>query len=335
MWAVTGATGFVGYHFLAEWKRRRKPVPLRLLVRDPTHPTLQPYIGEVEIQQSALQDAHALFGFCSGAEAVIHLAATISFSPRARAWMHQTNVEGTRNLVNAALEAGVRRFVYLSSIAALSRPASSSEPLNEDTLWEESPYNTYYGYTKYLGEKEVWRGGEEGLSILIFNPGIILGPYLSWEKGSPAFFRMIWRGLPFYPVGSSGFVGVSDVIRAIFMGMELYPAGWGKRYILVAENRTYKEIFEAIARALGRRPPRLPIPRRMAVGFGWLMEHLGRALGLPAAATRETARTSSAHFAYNGNRITQTWPFVYTPIREVIEETAKVFLSTYAGAAKR
>lgn len=336
MWLVTGATGFVGYTFLQEWERRGRPAPLRLLVRNPNHPVLIPYKDKVELIQGTLSESHSLIEYCKGAEALIHLAAVISFSPRSRAWMHRVNVEGTRHLVNAALEAGVSRFVYLSSIAALGRPASPQGMITEETLWQSSPYNTFYGYTKYLAEKEVWRGGEEGLSILIFNPGIILGPYIDWRKGSPAFFRMVYRGLLAYPLGSNGFVGVGDVVKAIFLGLEKHPQGWGERYILVAENWKYKRLFSEIARALGKTPPRIPLPKSIAVGVGWAMEYLGRWLGLPAAVTRETARTSSSDFLYDGSKITRTYSeFRYTPLEEIIQETAKMFLSSYARLAQR
>lgn len=336
MWLVTGATGFVGYSFLQEWAKRGRPAPLRLLVRDPAHPVLQPYLGQVELLQGSLQDPMLLLEATKGVETVLHFAATISFSPRSREWMYKTNVEGTRHLVNAALENGVKRFVYLSSIAALGRPKNPKDPITEATLWEDSPYNTHYGYTKYLGEKEVWRGGEEGLEVLVFNPGIIVGPYISWEKGSPAFFRMVWRGLPAYPIGTNGFVGVGDVVRAVFTGLEAYPQGWGEKYILVSENWRYKQLFTEIARVLGKRPPFFPLPKEVAVGVGWAMEYLGRWLGLPAAVTRETARTSSADFLYDGSKITRTYPeFRYTPMQVVIEETAKVFLAAYARAAQR
>ncbi|MCS6895617.1 MAG: NAD-dependent epimerase/dehydratase family protein [Bacteroidia bacterium] len=335
MWFVTGATGFVGYSFLKEWERREYPVPLRLLVRNPKHPVLKPYLGKVELVHGTLTDTEVLIEYCRGANAIIHAAATISFSPRSRTWMHKTNVEGTRNLVNAAIEAGVQRFVYLSSIAALGRPASPDGLITEDTLWQDSPYNTFYGYTKYLGEKEVWRGGEEGLSVIVFNPGIILGPYIDWRKGSPAFFRMVSQGLLAYPVGTNGFVGVQDVVQAIFLSLDKHPHGWGERYILVAENWKYQKIFAEIAHAVKKAPPRFPIPKELAVGVGWMMEKVGRWFGLPAAVTRETARTSSSDFLYDGSKITRTYPeFQYTPIKSVIQETAKMFLQ-HARTAQR
>ncbi|MCS6789595.1 MAG: NAD-dependent epimerase/dehydratase family protein [Bacteroidia bacterium] len=336
MWCVTGATGFLGYSFLREWERRGRPFPLRALVRDVNHPVLRPYQGKLEIIQGSLQDKEVLHAFCEGAEGVLHMAAAISFLPRTRPWMHKVNVEGTRHLVNAALETKVQKFIYISSIAALGRPASPQEPIREDTIWQDSPYNTHYGYTKYLGEKEVWRGHEEGLSVLIFNPGIILGPYISWDKGSPAFFRMVWKGLLAYPVGTNGFVGVEDVVKAIFTGIAAYPEGWNQRYVLVAENWKYKRLFEEIAQVLHKKPPRFPVPPQVAVGVGMAMEYIGSLFGLPAAATRETARTSSAHFLYDGSRITHAWPaFQYTPLPKVIQETGKMFLEHYAGQAKR
>lgn len=312
------------------------PIPLRLLVRNPGHPVLKPYLGKLEIIQGRLDEPHALIEYCRGTEAILHAAATVSFSPRTRAWMHKTNVEGTRYLVNAALEAGVPRFIYVSSIAALGRPASSQGMITEETLWQDSPYNTFYGYTKYLGEKEVWRGGEEGMAVQVFNPGIILGPYIEWDKGSPAFFKMVYRGLMAYPVGTNGFVGVRDVVNAIFLGMEKYPHGWGQRYILVSENWKYRRLFTEIAQAIGKKPPRFPVPGPLAITAGWAMEYIGRWLGMPAAMTRETARTSSSDFLYDGSKITRTYPeFRYTPIAEVIQETAKMFLSAYARATQR
>ncbi len=333
MWVVTGATGFLGYHFLRWWQASGQPFPLRLAVRRPNHPVLAPYQGQVEVVRVNLTEPAELEALVAGAEGVLHMAATISFSPRARAYMQRTNVEATRQLVNAALERGVLKFIYISSIAALGRPAEPQALIDEQATWEPSPYNTWYGYTKYAGEKEVWRGEAEGLSVLVLNPGIILGEYVDWESGSPYFFKAIYRGLPFYPAGVNGFVGASDVVRAIGLGIEGHPHGWGQRYIAVSENLSYEALFQMIARALGVWAPRYRLSPRVALTIGWTLEKLHRLLGMPAVMTRETARTSSQPYRYDGSRLTQTFGFTYTPIEQVVQETAQFFLKTYARQA--
>ncbi len=335
MWVVTGATGFVGYHFLRWWEEAGRPFPLRLLVRRPDHPYLRPYLGQVEVMQADLSQETSFHEMVRGAEGILHMAATISFSPRARAYMQRTNVLSTRHLINAALEESVPKFIYLSSIAALGRPADDRSPIDESVTWTESPYNTWYGYTKYAGEKEVWRGQAEGLSVFVLNPGIILGSYPDWSKGSPYFFTAIWKGLRFYPRGINGFVGVEDVVQAIAWGMANFPGGWNERYIAVAENLAYQRLFTWIAEALGKGAPTIPLPPFVAYALGWTIENLHKILGLPAVMTRETARTSSEAFYYNGSKLVGCTGRPYTPIREVIAKTAKVFLESHGSAAKR
>jgi dihydroflavonol-4-reductase len=335
MWVVTGATGFVGYHFLAWWWEAGRPFPLRLLVRKPDHPYLKPYYGHLEIYQADLAREDRFHEAVRGAEGILHMAATISFSPRARSYMQRTNVLATRHLVNAALEENVPKFIYLSSIAALGRPADLQSPIDENTTWTDSPYNTWYGYTKYAGEKEVWRGHAEGLSVFILNPGIILGPYPDWTKGSPYFFKAIWQGLRFYPKGINGFVGVQDVVSAIAWAIAHHPTGWDERYIAVAENLSYRQVFTWIAEALGKRPPNWPLPPTLAYALGWTMEKLHKILGLPAVITRETARTSSQNFHYDGSKLVKRTGRPYTLIREVIAQTAKVFLQSHGDRAQR
>ena len=335
MWVVTGATGFVGYHFLAWWWEAGRPFPLRVLVRKPDHPYLKPYHGHIEIYRADLAQEERYHDLVRGAEGVLHIAATISFSPRARSYMHRTNVLATRYLVDAALEVGIPKFIYLSSIAALGRPADARTPIDESATWTDSPYNSWYGYTKYAGEKEVWRGHAEGLSVFILNPGIILGPYPDWRKGSPYFFEAVWQGLRIYPKGVNGFVGVEDVVHAISRAITNYPTGWNERYIAVAENLSYYQLFTWIAEALGKRPPTIPLPPSVAYALGWTMEKLHKVFGLPAVITRETARTSSQNFYYDGRKLAKLTGKPYTPIREVIRETAKVFLESYGDRAQR
>ncbi|MGQ9863434.1 MAG: SDR family oxidoreductase [Bacteroidia bacterium] len=326
---LTGATGFLGWHILSKLVGSR---PVRTYVRNPEHPALRTYWGKVEIYKGDILDTERLLQAARSVETIIHSAAVISFSPAARAWMHQVNVQGTRNVVDVALEVGAK-LIHISSIAALGRPLEG-KVIHENTRWQESPYNTYYGYTKYLAEKEVFRGREEGLEVVVFRPGIILGDYVDWRKGSPYFFEAIYKGLKFYPVGINGFVGAQDVARAVAYAQERLPSGWGESYILVAGNMSYRQLFRMIATTLGVSPPRWALPKSLALGLGWGIEKLHVWLGIPALLTRETARTSSEIFRYDGTKIVKAWGFQYTPLPDVIYQTAQAF-QTYVDLRKR
>lgn len=326
---LTGATGFLGWHILSKLVGR---TPIRTYVRDPDHPALARYLGKVEVYKGDILDTERLLQAAQQVETIIHAAAVISFSPSARPWMHQVNVQGTRNVVNVALEVGAK-LIHISSIAALGR-SLESKLIHEDIKWQDSPYNTYYGYTKYLAEKEVFRGREEGLDVLVLRPGVILGDYVDWRKGSPYFFEAVYRGLKFYPVGVNGFVGAGDVARAVVYAREKFPTGWGESYILVAGNLSYRQLFQMIATTLGVAPPKWAIPKTLALGLGWSIEKLHKWLGIPALLTRESARVSSEIFRYDGTKIVKTWGFQYTPLPDVIYQTSQAYES-YVALRKR
>jgi hypothetical protein len=161
----------------------------------------------------------------TGMDAVILAAAKISFSARERRELWSTNIEGTANVVNAALERKIRRFLYVSSVAALGRTASSEE-VTEEKSWEKSPYNTNYAISKFHGEMEVWRGMGEGLPAVIVNPSTILG-YGDWNNTSCAIFRSVFNEFPWYTEGINGFVDVLDTARAIvrLLGTDIHGKG--------------------------------------------------------------------------------------------------------------
>ncbi len=101
--------------------------------------------------------------------------AIVSFDPKKRGEILHFNTESTANIVNQALQRGIRKMVYVSSVAALGRSGDVQKEITEEQEWGESKYNSVYGISKYLAETEVWRGIGEGLNAVIVNPGIILG----------------------------------------------------------------------------------------------------------------------------------------------------------------
>ncbi|WP_315818623.1 NAD-dependent epimerase/dehydratase family protein [Paraflavitalea speifideaquila] len=119
-------------------------------------------MGQVEWIEGDILDIVSLDEAMEGVEAVIHSAAKVSFDPKEKKELFNINIDGTANMVNMALEKNVRRFVHISSVAALGRTVSGDR-VTETKKWQHSKLNTQYAISKYHAEREVWRGMGEGL----------------------------------------------------------------------------------------------------------------------------------------------------------------------------
>jgi len=203
---VTGGTGLVGAHLLYELVKDGKKV--KALKRE-TSDLLQvkrtfsfytdnseELFNRIEWVNGDLLDYFSFEKLLTGVSVIYHCAAMVSFQAKDRKSMITNNVEGTTNLVNAALEKNVSRICHVSSVAALGR-LKNGEPVTENTNWFPSKKVSGYSESKYFSETEIWRGIEEGLDAVIVNPSIIFGP-AKWENGSARMFKTIWDGLKFY-----------------------------------------------------------------------------------------------------------------------------------------
>lgn len=196
---------------------------------------------------------------------IIHTAAIVSFHPSRYKLMHAVNVDGTANVVNAALESNVEKMIHVSSVAAIGKD-DKHEEITEETRWTNSENNAYYGVTKYLAEQEVWRGHVEGLNMAIVNPSVVLGGQ-AWDQSSLKLFSKAYDGIPYYPIGSTGIVDARDV--ALITLHLLKSNISGERYIAAAENVSYKDLFQIMTKAMDRKGPTKPAPR-------WIMEIMWR-----------------------------------------------------------
>ena len=181
--------------------------------------------------------------------------------------------------------------------------------------WTEETSNSIYGKSKYLGELEVWRGIGEGLQALIVNPSIILGGN-NWDSGSAAIFKTAYNEFKWYTEGITGFVDVGDVARAMILLMNSEISG--QRFILSAENLSYKEIFSSIAKCFGKKPP----PKKVSPFMGeivWRLEAIKAVFtGKKHLLTKETARTAQASVYFDNSKILNALPgFSFTPIADL------------------
>ncbi len=318
---VTGATGFLGRWAVEELLAAGWAV--RVLVRRVNHPLLQSWAGRLEVIAGDVLDVPALTEALFGCTHALHAAAIVSFARRQRAEMMRVNVGGTANLVNVALETeGFRRLVLVSSVAALGR-SHSGQVINEGNKWQNSRYNTDYGRSKHLAEREVFRGATEGLEAQIANPCLILGPG-DWTQGTPRLFRTVDRGLKYVPVGRNSVVGVWDVARALRLLLEAEPAPC-RRYILAERSLDYAQLFGLIARALGRSEPKRRVPYWLAAAGAVVLEGLPFLFGDEPPLTRQSARTTASRFEYDGSAFERDFDFRYMPIDEVIARTAAAY----------
>ena len=224
----------------------------------------QKLFDRIEWVQADITDLGSLEPHFQDIDHVYHCAALISFDPRQLNDLLRINVSGTTNMVNLSLKYKVSKFCHVSSIAALGS-GKKGQPLNEDTEWNDN-HVSVYGISKFESELEVWRGSQEGLSVVIVNPGIVLGPGY-WRSGSGALFKRASKGKRYSFPGGSGFVSVNDVVHSMVLLM--HSTIEKERYILVNENLTYHKVFDSMAKALEVEPPSKQISL-------WILEILWR-----------------------------------------------------------
>lgn len=308
---VTGASGLLGSHLIKELVKKGEPIRALYFNSIPSEVTLG-----VEWIKGDILDVVFLEEVMQGIDQVYHCAAMVSFHPEQRKALNRINIEGTTNVVNACLQAGVKKLLFVSSVAALGR-SQENIIINEKMNWVEESGSSEYGKSKYLAEMEVWRGIGEGLPAVIVNPVIILGAG-DWEKGSAGIFKSAYTEFPWYTRGINGFVDVLDVVKAMQLLMNGTPVN--ERFILCSENVSYKEIFTQIAMCFHKKPPYKEVSPLMAEVV-WRWESIkARITHKAPLLTKETARTAQTTINYDNSKLKFYAPnFVYTPIKDSIE----------------
>lgn len=317
---VTGGTGFLGSHLLRKLVGEGKPV--RALYRKHIPSQLDDIKDRIEWVAGDVLDVCALEDAMAGVDKVYHCAAIVSFHPHTHGLMMKVNVEGTANVVNMALDAGVQKLVHVSSVAAIGR-AKANGVIDEECEWQESSNNSKYAVSKYLAEMEVWRGIAEGLPAAIVNPSIILGSGF-WNDGSGMLVKNAWKEFPYYTEGINGFTDVNDVAEIMIKLMESNIHG--QRYVISTDNWSYRQLFTGMAELLDKKPPHIAVKPWMAAII-WRIEALrSRITGKKPLITKETARTAQLKVYYNNNKILQALPtFKFTPLQKTIENMCRLY----------
>ncbi|KOS06656.1 NAD-dependent epimerase [Flavobacterium akiainvivens] len=327
---VTGGTGLVGAHLLLKLTEGMQPV--RALYRTPgniaktknlfAHYGKAEFFDAIQWVQGDVTDIPTLEDAFAGVTHVYHCAANVSFDPREEEELRKVNIEGTANMVNCALAFGVQKFCHVSSIAALGDPLLPGGVIDEETDWNPEVRHNDYAISKYGAEMEVWRAWQEGLSVVVVNPGLIFG-HGFWDQGSGAVLKAVKRGQYFYTLGRCGIVAVEDVVNSMLLLME--GSYTGERYILVADNPDFKELLDAIASGMHKKGPAM-YATKLLTGIGWRADWLlSKLTGKKRMLTRSMAHSSHATETYDNKKMVAATGYTFTPALPYVKALASAF----------
>ena len=275
---------------------------------------LGPSASGISWIEADLMDISSYREALENADIVIHAAAMVSFDKRDHARMMDINVRGTAELVDAALYAGTKHFIQISSIAAIGR-IKDAGIIDEDTKWVDSDLNSQYAVSKYQAELEVWRGGEEGLPFSIVNPSVVLGMG-DFQQSSAKLFKYVWDQKPFYTDAIVNYVDVEDVAEAVRLLVSKGPQN--DRFIISAGDIPYKTLFGHMAKNLGKRAPFIKANKAI-VWAAVIAETLkGWVTGTRPLVTAETAKLSRKNFRYDNTKAMRELGLEFKPLEETV-----------------
>jgi dihydroflavonol-4-reductase len=317
---VTGATGFVGSAVARALLARGHRV--RVLARPNSD---RRNLGglAVEIAEGAMEDPRSLARAVAGCRYVYHVAADYRIWVPDPAPMFRANVDGTRDLLTAALEAGAERVVYTSSVATLGLVAGGSA--DEETPSSIDDMIGPYKRSKFVAEevaRELVR--ERGLPIVIVNPSTPVGPGDIKPTPTGRLIVEAARGqMPAFVDTGLNVVHVDDVAEGHLAAAE--NGRIGERYILGGENMALAEILAEVAQAAGRRPPRLRVPHSVLFPVAVGAELAARVTGRDPFVTLDGVRMSRKKMYFSSEKASRELGYRSRPAREAIADAVGWF----------
>ena len=317
---VTGATGFVGAAVLRRLLDAGQAV--RALVRAGSDRHNLEGL-EVEPVEGDLGDAASLGRAVAGCEALYHVAADYRLWVPEPATIYRANVEGTRALMRAAAEAGVRRIVYTSSVAVLGLHADGA-PADETVPATLVDMIGHYKRSKFLAEQAVAEMAAEGLPVVIVNPSTPIGP--RDVKPTPTG-RMVVEAaagrMPAFVDTGLNLVHVDDVATGHLLAFE--HGAVGERYILGGHDMSLRDILAEIAAIVGRKPPRVKLPHGLILPFAYAAEGIARLTGREPFATVDGIRMARKKMYFSSAKARAALGYRSRPALEALRDAVEWF----------
>lgn len=317
---ITGATGFIGSYILRDLVHSNKYDIVATKRKNSRTELVADVYDQVQWVECGLMDLYNLDDAIKDCHAVIHAAGQVSFSHLKKAEVFETNVTGTANLINLAIDNNIHRFIHFSSVSALGKKSGGYD---EQSIWNEPRSKSIYGFSKHLGEIEAWRGFGEGLNLTIINPSFVLGGSF-WDYGPLQMLSKIDEGLKYYPTGSNGVVDVRDVSDMTLRILERDDLA-GQRFICSAGNISHLDLFNKICDVMNRPGPTVPVHGLLGA-VAWRWESIkSRLLKKEAIFTKEAYQIASADLAYDNTKSRDMLGFDYLPLRKTIDDVVSCY----------
>ena len=328
---VTGGTGLVGSHLL--YHLCLQNVAIRAIYRTKSslenvkkvfryYTENENLFSKIEWYQADITDVPKMIPAFSDVKHLYHCAAFISFNPKDYRKMRKVNIHGTAIIVNLCIAAKIEKLCFVSSIAAVG-DSLKGKIVTEENEWNKELDNSGYSITKFGAEMEVWRASQEGVDVVVVNPGVILGSGF-WNSGSGKLFSQVNNGFRFYTEGVTGFVSVQDVVKPMILLMNSPVKN--ERFILISENKSFKEIFFLIADTLGKSRPSIkikPWQTNLFWRFAWCVSKIARKEPL---LSKYSARSAHSVAEYSSEKIQKKINYQFEDLEKSVQRISKRYL---------
>ena len=330
---VTGGTGLVGAHLLYQLVKNNENIRAIYRSEESIEKVKEVFslydsdislCSKIEWFKADITDVPSMIPAFIGVKKVYHCAAFISFNSKDYREMRKVNIHGTAIIVNLSVDANVQKICFVSSIATIG-DSLSGVLLTEENEWNSQEDNSGYSITKFGAEMEVWRASQEGIDVVIVNPGIILGAGF-WTSSSGKIFTQIFNGFKYYTEGVTGFVGVKDVVKTMVLLTD--SSIKNERFILVSENKSFKEVFFLIADNFHKKRPYKKVSLWQTSIFWRISLLISIISGKTPLLSKYAAKSANTVSTYSANKIKNVLNFKFQDIEEVVKDVSEKYPKT-------
>ncbi len=261
---VTGGCGFLGQWLVKDLLDKYNDAAIRIIDLKKNNSPVYDFTAEDRVTTHTGKDIRSLTSIIdefAGIDAVFHLAGLVSFSLRDREKLFSINVQGTKNVIKAAITNNVKLFIHISSTAALGYNQKNARAIDEEYKFDFSiarKKKKYYMLTKHLADLEVEKAISDGLNAIILHPALMYGP--GDRHNSSRVIQAIKAGrIPFNMPGGNNLIDVRDVSRGLMAALE--KGAPGRHYLLSGHNLSFRQINRIIAETVNGERPKLTLPQ--------------------------------------------------------------------------